>query len=318
MMNQSKLFTFPTSTMLIILLALIGNQIVTTTTAFSTTAASHHRTTTHKRLFPFMNINLKTKERQFDIKAVFFSSSLSSSNNDNNENANNDTKKNEPGDSVRLANKIRPSLNPTIINTLSNALLERSSTKTSFILSPNIQPIEIMLEASTLATKAIQDRAKSSEKVSGDDGAFNTQESQLVAGRIIGVIMRLGELEDELIKRVKGTVWVKKYGEESMFGVCKSELDDDYIPSNIRRIDDNEKSEDIRSIEMLSKIKDDPLMRMCRAECVYAIFLKNIEMPAMDKIGEIPVDSTSVGGAGGGLDFIDQDRLEVLFPEGFE
>mmetsp|Transcript_21920 Transcript_21920/g.27643 ORF Transcript_21920/g.27643 Transcript_21920/m.27643 type:complete len:311 (-) Transcript_21920:54-986(-) len=231
-----------------------------------------------------------------------------------------------PGDKVRLANNIRPSLNPTVINTISNALLQRSSDKSSFIPSENNPPINIMLDAASLGSKAIQSRAKASTQVQGDEGTFNAEECKLVAGRIVGVLMRLNELEDELIDRVNDVGWVKKYGEYGMFGVCKVELDEGYRPSDIVNIvsasgedegeGENIKEADGRIGEVLEKLKDDPLVRMCRAECLYALFLKNVELPSMEKAGQIPADSGSA--VSGGIDFMDQEKMEVLFPQGFE
>jgi hypothetical protein len=235
----------------------------------------------------------------------------------------NDENNEAPGDRVRLANNVRPSLNPTVINTISNALLQRSTTKSSFIPTSTTKPIDIMVQAGSLASVAIQNRAKSSMHVDGDDGAFNLEESKLVAGRIVGVMMRLHELEDQLIERVKGVGWIKKYGEESSFGVCKVELDEGYSASLITNAeisddDDQSLSFDPRINQVLMKLGDDPLLRMCRAECLYALFLKNVEMPSMAKAGQIPIDTTNLNGNGSGIDFLDQERMEVLFPDGFE
>lgn len=228
-----------------------------------------------------------------------------------------------PGDKVRLANNVRPSLNPTVINTISNALLQRSTTKSSFIPTSTTKPIDIMVQAGSLASVAIQNRLKSSMHVDGDDGAFNLEESKLVAGRVVGVIMRLHELEDQLIEKVRNVGWIKKYGEESSFGVCKVELDEGYSASLITNgakcdEDGQSLSFDPRINQMLMKLGDDPLLRMCRAECLYALFLKNVEIPSMAKAGQIPIDAANLNGSGSGVDFLDQDRLEVLFPDGFE
>ena len=73
----------------------------------------------------------------------------------------------------------------------------------------------------------------------------------------------------------------------------------------------------MQSVKCCSHL-DDPLLRMNRAESLYALFLRNVEMPSMEKAGQIPADSANAGGNGGGIDFLDQDRLEALFPAGFE
>ncbi len=199
-----------------------------------------------------------------------------------------------------------------------------------------------MVEAASLASQAIQARAKSSTSVQGDESSmFTEEESQLVAGRVVGVCMRLEELEGLLVERVKGVSWVKKYGEESMFGLCNVELknedEEGYItPNDISSIVGNEEEEggstsiasSSRSCsvqQVLERIKEDPLLRLCRAECMYALFLKTVEIPSMIQAGQVPVDCIDKIGdgddydvymKGNGMvgDFLDQERMDVLFP----
>ena len=52
---------------------------------------------------------------------------------------------------------------------------------------------------------------------------FTMEESQVISGRVVGVVMRMRELEELLVRRVGGVGWVKKYGEEESFGVLKAE-----------------------------------------------------------------------------------------------
>ncbi len=228
------------------------------------------------------------------------------------------------GDKIRESNNIRPSLNPTIINAISQALLERSTSKSQsqYIPSSTNQPINIMINAASLASKTIQSRAQSATSVAGDEHSiFNAEESKLVAGRIVGVLMRLHELENELVSRVGKATWVKKYGEEAIFGLCKVELkDDSYSPSDVLSIVDTDKTSNDSNTkdnnnehvhQILERIKDDPLLRMCRAECIYALFLKTVEVPSMEKAGQVvPVGSS--------IDFLDQERIDVLFPSSEE
>lgn len=202
-----------------------------------------------------------------------------------------------PGDKLRDSTGNRPSLNPTIINIISEALSLRASNDASLPMetSSTVQPIEVAIAAGKLAKTAIEKREKSSSAVKGDESsAFTQNESQLVAGRILGVVMRWNELEETLVEKVKGTPWVSKYGEEASFGVLAEECKDG-------ECDDNAKV-------LKQRLKDDPLFRMCRAECLYALFLKTIEIPTMAKIGQLPADGAN------GVDFLDSDRIEVLFP----
>jgi len=132
--------------------------------------------------------------------------------------------------------------------------------------------------------------------------------------------MRWKMLEDFLVERVRGTKWVMKYGEENSFGLIKEECanygnnDNSGEGDGDCSDDDGDSSGDGETTvdTMKERVRMDPLLRMCRAECLYALFLKEVEMPSMEKAGLIAVDS------GSGIDFLDGDRLEVLFPHGFE
>lgn len=207
-----------------------------------------------------------------------------------------------PGDKMRESNGKRPSLNPTIINAISEALLIRSSPSSKdgpMEITDGVSPVEVAVAAGQLASSAIDKRAQTSTAVKGDEGsAFNQEESQLVAGRVVGVVMRWEELEGILVDRVKGTKWVMKYGEEASFGLMKDECKDG--------CDKKEVDADVKQ-----RLRDDPLMRMCRSECLYALFLQTVEMPAMEKIGQLPSDASS------GIDFLDSDRIEVLLQDEF-
>jgi hypothetical protein len=204
-----------------------------------------------------------------------------------------------PGDKVRDSTGKRPSLNPTIINAISEALSKRASNDSSLPMevTPDVEPIQVAVAAGQIASSAIEKRAKSSTAVAGDESsAFTPEECQLVAGRIIGVVMRWNEIEASLIEAVKSTAWVLKYNEQASFGVLSEECEDGECDDTILK----------------KRLQDDPLLRMCRAECLYALFLKNVEMPTMEKIGQVPIDGAT------GIDFLDAERKEVLFPDGFE
>lgn len=210
-----------------------------------------------------------------------------------------------PGDKIRESTGKRPSLDPTIINTLSEALSFRSSNDTKFPMevSPTAQALDVAIAAGKLATKAIEKRAMSSKAVKGDESsAFTPEESQLIAGRVVGVVMRWKELEEVLIQRVKDSSWVLKYGEESSFGVLKEECQ---LQGNGSEM---ESKGDEVDFMVKKKLRGDPLLRMCRAECLYALFINNVESPALKKLGQVSQD-------GMGVDFLDKDRISVLFPD---
>lgn len=222
----------------------------------------------------------------------------------NSSNNNNTTSSSAPGDKVRESNGKRPSLHPTIINAISEALLKRSLQDVSNPMEVigNVQPIDVAVAAANIATTCIENRARSSDAVKGDESSvFTSEEAQLICGRVVGVVMRWNELESLLVERVKGQAWVSKYGEESSFGLLKEEL--------VKKKDgEGQGSDDEVSMLLKKKMKDDPLCRMCRAECLYALFLSYVERPKMEQLGQIAVDGHAA------MDFLDSERFEVLFP----
>ena len=159
--------------------------------------------------------------------------------------------------------------------------------------SNNVEPLQIAITASEIAMKAINKHGNDGV----DDESFTVEESQAISGRVVGVVMRMRELEELLIQRVKGVGWVSKYGEEESFGVlrgeCKDESSSDDMDSELEK-------------KLAETIKLNPLFRMNRAECLLGLFLDTVERPKLELLGD-----ESVAG-GSEVDFIDADRLEVL------
>lgn len=211
------------------------------------------------------------------------------------------------GDQLRASTGIRPSLHPTTINAISEALLLRHSNKNSkgpidvYNLKDDEEPLSVALTAGALASDLLEKR-KTSCEADGDTASIPTaEECQTVAGRVVGVVMRMRELEQQLAAKVNAAKWVAKYGEHGSFGVLKSEC---------KRLLDEEVSENIEidakvEKELTDRIRDDPLFRMCRAECLLAVFLQTVEVPTLLEVGE-----TVAGGSV--IDFLDEDRKEVL------
>jgi len=223
-------------------------------------------------------------------------------------------KKKKKGDSIRDATGIRSSLHPVTINCIAEALLLRSQCalgktvdkegKPINIDTSNIEsdPLEIALTAGALAVAAIDQRASASEKDETTD-AFSLEESQVISGRVVGVIMRMRELEQLLLQKATGAKWVVRYGEQENFGLLKKEC-------TFYTSDENDEQSTTASDEEVEKalaelIKLNPLFRMNRAECLLALFLETVEKPKMEELGQ-----TVPGGSE--VDFIDGDRLEVL------
>jgi len=184
------------------------------------------------------------------------------------------------GDPLRAATGIRPSLHPTTINAIAEALKLRAAKNpdTPLVVEGDVQPLDVALSAGKIAATAIEKRQRTSEQ----DGMVLTQEEgQTIAGRVVGVVMRFAELEELLNARVANVEWIKKYGEWATFGVLEDES------------------------EVQGRIKTDPLFALSRAECLLALFLNTVEAPQMEKIGQ-------AAPGGSGVDFLDTDRQEVL------
>lgn len=192
------------------------------------------------------------------------------------------------GDPLREATGIRPSLHPLTINTIAEALKLRAKNDPEIPLQigvANVEPLQVALTASRIAAEAIQKRQESSE---ADGMSLTAEEQQTVAGRVLGVVMRLNELERELVERCQTAVWIAKYGEWDSFGILQNE--------NVKTNDDEGVSE---------RIKMDPLFTMNRAECVLALFLHQVEAPELATKNATVQDGSKV-------DFLDADRKDVL------
>jgi len=233
------------------------------------------------------------------------------------------------GDPLREDNGIRPSIHPTTINAIVDALKARATQSIKkpvnvknnndndnddddddddvmhFRTTDTVEPLMVMLTAGQFASDAIQKRQESSEA----DGMLMTQgEEQTVAGRIMGVIMRFDVLEAELAERVSRVEWIGQYDEWGNFGVLSDEHE-----TNLAREEEKMKSgddddgdgDDDGLATVHAKILEDPLFCMNRAECLLAIFLQEVEIPQLQKLGETVPDGSKI-------DFLDQDRMEVV------
>ena len=211
-------------------------------------------------------------------------------------------KKKPKGDSIRSATGIRPSLHPVTINCIAEALLMRSKQTQETTIdtaSPNAEPLQIAITAGGIAMNAIEQRKAAAETDETTD-VFSMEESNAISGRVVGVVMRMRELEHTLRVRVNAAEWIFDYGEEMSFGLLRKECERaregaetaDYLTEELEK-------------ELAENIKINPLLRMNRAECLLALFLETVEKPKLEMIGE------DVAG-GSGIDFIDVDRLEVL------
>jgi len=159
------------------------------------------------------------------------------------------------------------------------------------------EPLQIAITAGGIAMSAIDQRTTAAKTDETTD-KFTIEESQVISGRVVGVVMRMRDLERLLVERVNGVTWVTKYGEEESFGLLKMECQ--------ATENDKDVAGEVQSEKQLAEtIKTNPLFRMNRAECLLSLFLSTVEKPQMEKLGQdVP--------GGSEVDFIDADRLEVL------
>lgn len=198
------------------------------------------------------------------------------------------------GDPVRDSAGIRPSLHPLTINTIAEILKVRAKKDEPIPLrvsaatssSSSVQPVQVAVAAAKIAADAIQKR----QHASGKDGMLLTvPEQQTVVGRVVGVVMRLPDLEAALRTKCQAASWIAKYGEWDSFGV----LSDETTSS---------------AISVDERIVDNPLFCMNRAECLLALFLDQVEAPELARKNVTVPDNSRV-------DFIDADRRDVLLGE---
>jgi hypothetical protein len=187
------------------------------------------------------------------------------------------------GDKLRAATGIRPSLHPTTINAIADALKARAKKEDSmaFRVSDTVQPIDVAVTAGKIASTAISKRQELSKE---DDMVLTKPEEHTIAGRILGVVMRLDELEQRLHRRVSSVSWIADYGEWQSFGVLEEEQETAVVDQRIR---------------------EDPLFCMNRAECLLGLFLHEVEIPQLQQKNETVPDGSKI-------DFLDADRMEVL------
>ena len=202
------------------------------------------------------------------------------------------------GDPLREASGIRPSLHPLTINTIAELLKIRAKRDASTplrIVEGVVEPLQVALSASRIAAEAIQKRQETSEE---DGMTLTLAEQQTVAGRIVGVAMRLSELEAELHSKCREASWIAKYGEWDSFGVLSSSKGE-------------EKEEDDLTAAVDDRIRMDPLFGITRAECLLALFLHQVEAPELAQKNTTVQDNSVV-------DFLDADRKEVLLGSMYE
>lgn len=223
-------------------------------------------------------------QRSFGVLSTYLSASINGNDGSASSHLHNGSGRARKGDPVRAATGIRPSLHPVTINAIAEVLKARAINSISNKSDQEAQsPLQIALAAGQIAAEAIGKRQESSQD---DEMTLEPEEAQTIAGRVVGVAVRLDALEEQLYEKCSRTSWVSKYGEWASFGVLKNECSTE-------------------KVSVSKVILDDPLFVMNRAECLLAIFLHHVEAP------ELELKNATVAG-GSNVDFIDSDRREVL------
>lgn len=197
-------------------------------------------------------------------------------------------------DPYRDANNVRPSLHPITINILSQALKLRSSAFSDPNSSANStskqwsldDPLEIFMTVSSLAAKAMAQRQSTSV---ADHMTLTVEEQQTVAGRVVGVMVRIADLQQLLYRICQDATWIAKYNEWHSFGLVPPKA------LSGSRQDYND----------YDNLLQDPLLLLNRAECLLALFIHTVEVPELlRKNCTVPDQSI--------IDFLDEDRRQVL------
>jgi hypothetical protein len=222
-------------------------------------------------------------------------------------------------DPFRDSNKIRPSLHPITINILAQVLKLRASSILSKSGNVNIcnnnlsstpsiltkedeivwsdQPLDVVMTVSTIASKAIQQRQKTS---SIDQMTFTVEEQQTITGRVVGVIVRLKSLQHLLYTKCSSVVYVQKYNEWHTFGLLEPRN-----VNNSKETESNPIADDEMDVEQQRTLCNDPLLLLNRAECLLALFIHTIEIPELQSKNCTVPDQSKI-------DFLDDDRQQVL------
>lgn len=186
------------------------------------------------------------------------------------------------GDPFRASTGIRPSLHPITINALSKVIIAKASGNVPGNPFTDVSPpIERALFAGRIAADTIASRQTTSKE---DGMTLTSSEQQTVAGRVVGVTVRLKILEHDLHRRCASAPWIAKYNAWDSFGVLADESDENVVKD---------------------RIAHDPLFALNRAECLLALYVRHVEEP------ELRAKNATVPG-GSTVGFLDDDRQSVL------
>ncbi len=226
-------------------------------------------------------------------------------------------------DPYRDQNQIRPSLHPITINIIAHALKLRASASTHAVSkSPPphhrttatqihnnddiwpTQPLEVVLTVSALAQTALAQRQQTSRD---DQMTFDLMEQQTIAGRVVGVMVRIQDLEQWLLQKCANVSYITKYDEWPAYGLLPPTTPTEHHKNGHDNETDNKQQQQLQLKLSFDNndINIDPLLVLNRAECCLALFLHLVEIPELQRKNATVPDASRI-------DFLDADRYHVL------
>ena len=237
-------------------------------------------------------------------------------------------------DPYRDQNQIRPSLHPITINIIAQALKLRASAQVSTASNNNnpsqppshnrtttttaavtdrvvwpTQPLDVVLTVSALAQTALAQRQHRSRE---DQMILTLPEQQTIAGRVVGVMVRIQDLEQTLLQKCINVPYIWKYNEWHAYGLVRPPTtpipnDHDENDTKDARQQQQQLQQQQQQLSLGNNNNDsiDPLLLLNRAECCLALFIQTVEIPELQrKNATVPDESR--------IDFLDADRYQVL------
>lgn len=196
-------------------------------------------------------------------------------------------------DNARTNPVDRPSLHPLAIEAIEESFRLRAQNSTTSplrIIDSSTEFYEVEYAAMKFADRFLQRHSKSNS----NGVSWTEEELHTVGGRIVGVIMRLDDLEWEWNHRVCTSALgkiVPEYEWKRTLGLH---------PGNVEQ-------RCLRTVDLA--LEEDAEFARRRAEIVYAMFLMNIEEPAIKASGG------SIVGGSSASDFIEDAKyLELMAP----
>lgn len=177
----------------------------------------------------------------------------------------------------------RKSLHPLTVDILTDILKLRAQNDTKaplrFLDDDSIEGWQILEQAGRMAETKINPLMSR--------GELDEQEAHLVGGRIVAIVMRIEDLEWELLHRCRQEPWIENDNAWSDFGVLVDE-------GCVRTLDE--------------RILQDDSFVIKRAERLLALFLLNLEGPGSRAAGDRILDGSVV-------DFLEAKHYKIMVPK---